>query len=214
MADPHHLVRGEDQAQILDFMVERHGDFVRHRPTLEAGTLARWLGPFVLFALAALAIGMLLPPAGMVMHEAEARVQRLAARHDSAGDSAADGRLIARSMAALEPYPETAQAHARALDLSPPNPQLLADQADLLAAAQGFSFVGEPLRLIERALQIEPEQPRALALAGAAAFERGDFAAAASHWRRARSQAPAESEFAHELARRIERAEAHGAPAR
>ena len=47
------LRAGQSKTQILDFMVERYGDFVLYRPPLKATTLLLWLGPFALLALAA-----------------------------------------------------------------------------------------------------------------------------------------------------------------
>lgn len=47
------LQQGQSQQQILDFMVERYGDFVLYRPPLKARTLLLWVGPFVLLAIAA-----------------------------------------------------------------------------------------------------------------------------------------------------------------
>ena len=46
------LVEGRTPPQIVDFMVERYGDFVRYRPPLKASTLLLWAGPFVLLAVA------------------------------------------------------------------------------------------------------------------------------------------------------------------
>ena len=46
------LQAGQSRQQIVDFMVERYGDFVLYRPALSAKTLLLWLGPFVLLLLA------------------------------------------------------------------------------------------------------------------------------------------------------------------
>jgi cytochrome c-type biogenesis protein CcmH len=48
------LSEGQSQKQILDFMVERYGDFVLYRPPLKTTTVLLWVGPFVLLAIAAL----------------------------------------------------------------------------------------------------------------------------------------------------------------
>jgi cytochrome c-type biogenesis protein CcmH len=48
------LTQGQSQRQILDFMVERYGDFVLYRPPLKTTTVLLWVGPFVLLALAVL----------------------------------------------------------------------------------------------------------------------------------------------------------------
>ena len=47
------LTQGQSQQQILDFMVERYGDFVLYRPPLKASTVLLWAGPFVLLLAAA-----------------------------------------------------------------------------------------------------------------------------------------------------------------
>lgn len=46
------LQQGQSQQQILDFMVERYGDFVLYRPPWKARTLLLWLGPFALLVIA------------------------------------------------------------------------------------------------------------------------------------------------------------------
>jgi cytochrome c-type biogenesis protein CcmH len=46
------LKADQSKAQIVDFMVERYGDFVLYRPPLKGTTLLLWLGPFLLLALA------------------------------------------------------------------------------------------------------------------------------------------------------------------
>lgn len=44
------LKQGKSEAEILDYMVERYGDFVRYRPPVKMQTLVLWIGPFVLLA--------------------------------------------------------------------------------------------------------------------------------------------------------------------
>jgi len=39
---------GRTDAEILDFLVSRYGDFVRYRPPLKPSTWLLWLGPFLL----------------------------------------------------------------------------------------------------------------------------------------------------------------------
>jgi cytochrome c-type biogenesis protein CcmH len=40
--------KGMSDQAIIDYLVERYGDFVRYRPPLKASTLLLWLGPFAL----------------------------------------------------------------------------------------------------------------------------------------------------------------------
>ena len=39
------LEEGKDDQQIIDFMVDRYGDFVRYKPALNAKTALLWFGP-------------------------------------------------------------------------------------------------------------------------------------------------------------------------
>jgi len=107
--------------------------------------------------------------------------------------------MLGRSYTLLQRYDEAGRAFARALQLTPDDPRILVDQADVTAMRQGGRLEGEPMQLIMRALQIDPSQPKALALAGTAAFERKDFNGAIGYWSRARAAAPADSEFARAL---------------
>jgi cytochrome c-type biogenesis protein CcmH len=107
--------------------------------------------------------------------------------------------MLGRSYAVMQRYPEAGRAFARALQLAPGDAQILVDQADVLAMQQGGNLLGEPLRLIEQALQSDPSNLKALALAGTAAFDRKDYAAAIGYWGRARAGAPQDSEFARSL---------------
>jgi len=45
------LKEGKSERDVLDFMVQRYGDFVLYRPPLKASTLLLWGGPFLLVIL-------------------------------------------------------------------------------------------------------------------------------------------------------------------
>lgn len=42
---------GKNDQQIIDYLVQRYGDFVLYRPPLKSTTFLLWLGPFVLLLL-------------------------------------------------------------------------------------------------------------------------------------------------------------------
>jgi cytochrome c-type biogenesis protein CcmH len=44
------IVKNMTDKEIIDFLVERYGDFVLYRPPLKATTTLLWVGPFVLLA--------------------------------------------------------------------------------------------------------------------------------------------------------------------
>ena len=121
--------------------------------------------------------------------------------------------MLARSYAAMQKFPEANKAYKRAVELNPGNAQMLADHADVLAMLQGQSMAGEPTVLFERALVLDPNNIKALALAGSAAFEKKDFAKAARLWIKAQGLAPPGSDFAKGVASSIDEARAAlGAP--
>lgn len=44
------ISQGRSDGEIVDFMVQRYGDFVLYRPPFNAATLLLWFGPVLLFA--------------------------------------------------------------------------------------------------------------------------------------------------------------------
>lgn len=48
--------QGKTDAEILDFMVQRYGDFVLYRPPVQTNTALLWGGPFVLLLLGAVVL--------------------------------------------------------------------------------------------------------------------------------------------------------------
>ena len=49
------LVAGDSDSEVVDFLVDRYGEFVLLQPRFGLHTLVLWLGPFAILALAALA---------------------------------------------------------------------------------------------------------------------------------------------------------------
>jgi cytochrome c-type biogenesis protein CcmH len=136
----------------------------------------------------------------------EAMVARLAAKLRESPDDIDGWRLLGRSYAALGRFGESADAYAKAAVLAPRDAQLLADFADALAMARGQSLQGEPEKLLLRALEIEPTNLKALALAGTAQYERKDFKGAANTWRRMLPLVPPDSEDARAIQSNVDEA--------
>lgn len=49
---------GKTQDEVVDFMVQRYGDFVRYRPPMKPTTVLLWVGPFLLLAGGMLLLGV------------------------------------------------------------------------------------------------------------------------------------------------------------
>ena len=54
------LQRGESEAQIIDYMTARYGDFVLYRPPLKPTTAALWFGPPLLLVGGLVMLGVIL----------------------------------------------------------------------------------------------------------------------------------------------------------
>ncbi|MGB6095314.1 MAG: c-type cytochrome biogenesis protein CcmI [Comamonas thiooxydans] len=98
--------------------------------------------------------------------------------------------MLARSYETLELFDAAALAYRRALQEARRSAmdeevqaRLWADLADTLASAQGGDLDGEAGKAIAQALQLQPSQPKALALAGSAAVRHGQLDEAGKHWR-------------------------------
>ena len=144
----------------------------------------------------------------------EARVVAAAARLRERPDDVEGWQVLGRSQAALGRYREAAEALARAAELAPRDPQILADYADALAMTAGRDLSGRPSALVAQALAIDPAHPKALSLAATAAFRERRYADAASYWERALAGVPPGSEAAASLVRNLAEAKSlAGAPA-
>lgn len=155
--------------------------------------------------------GALLPqsdPHAITVQQLDAMVERLATRlRDSPGDG--EGwKLLGRSYSALGRFAESAEAYAKAAALDPRDAQLLADFADVLAMARGQRLEGEPEKLIARALELDPTNLKALALAGTAAYARNDYATAAAQWEKMLPLVPPDSEDARTIRANVQEARA------
>jgi len=102
--------------------------------------------------------------------------------------------MLVRSFGMLNDIDGAVKAWQRIGHKIPDEPTALSDWADMLAVSQDGDFSGDPARLVSRALEIDPTHIKALALAGTAAFEQGDFATAVSRWEAILAQIPPQEE--------------------
>jgi cytochrome c-type biogenesis protein CcmH len=144
----------------------------------------------------------------------ESMVARLAAKLRENPDDSDGWKLLGRSYSVLGRFAEAADAYARAATRAPRDAQLLADFADALAMSRGQKMAGEPEKLVLRALEIDPTNLKALALAGTAQYERKDFKAAATTWRRMLPLVPPDSEDARAIQSNVDEALAMAGVAR
>ena len=124
-----------------------------------------------------------------------AMVDQLAARLQQNPNDAQGWSMLARSYTVLGRFAEALPAYARASELQPNNAQVLADYADAVAATKGSANNPQSVALIERALKADPKHPKALALSGTVAYERGEYALAIAEWQKIVDQLPPGSDL-------------------
>lgn len=199
-AEQHAAARGELERRVLEETREAETT-IRTRPGRTSALVLAVALPVMVVALYARlgspdALELAQAPPHGTVADVESLVQRLADRMKAQPDDPAGWALLGRAYAGMQRWEPSSQAFAEAVKRSPPDPQLLADYADVLAMTQGQKLAGEPERIVLQALALDPDHLKALALAGSAAFERGDAAGALRHWERAKAVAPPDSPFA------------------
>jgi cytochrome c-type biogenesis protein CcmH len=127
--------------------------------------------------------------------QAEARisgmVDRLAERLKTRPDDAEGWQMLGRSYATLGKHGQAIAAYETALRLRPDEPTLLAELAFSAAIANRRVGGADSAQLLQRALKLDPHNPKALALAGTLSLERKDYQGAVQHWEQlARTEPP------------------------
>jgi cytochrome c-type biogenesis protein CcmH len=215
--DDHARSRAELEARLLaDVAAPEAAQTPAARPGGRRRALALGAAVPLLAAALYLAVGNpeALRPHAFDTQQLQSLVDRLAAKMRDNPDDPEGWRLLGRSYGALNRFPEAVDAYAKALERKPRDPDLLADMADVLAMSRQQSLQGDPEKLVLRALEIDPEHLKALALAGTAAFERKDYAAAERYWRRMLPLVAAGSEDERQVRGSIDEARAlAGSPA-
>jgi len=143
------------------------------------------------------------PAAAASRAEAMAKIESMINRlvdHLKAQPDDADGwQMLARTYAALGKQQQSVDAFKQAEKLRPTDPTLLSDYAVAVALNNNKDLEGEPRALIERALKANPKHPKALALAGTAAFGRKDYKLAIDYWEQLAKVEPPDSPMAQQI---------------
>jgi cytochrome c-type biogenesis protein CcmH len=108
--------------------------------------------------------------------------------------------MLAKTHSVMEQWQEASQAYIKAVQLQPRNATALAGYAESLAILNGRVLQGKPADLIRQALEINPQEPKALELAGISAYQENNFAQAAHYWKQLLNQLPPDSPYAMDIA--------------
>lgn len=143
----------------------------------------------------------------VTQEQINAMVESLAQKLKSKPDDVEGWAMLGRSYVQLRRYGEASTAYARAVALLPNDPQLLADYADVVAMNNGRNMQGEPEKIIQQALKADPNNVKALALAGTAAFQRQEYRGAIEVWQKLLKLVPADSPIVQQINANISQAQ-------
>jgi cytochrome c-type biogenesis protein CcmH len=146
------------------------------------------------------------PGGPMSDQQIAANVDKLAKRLEQNPNDAQGWLMLARSYTSMERFADAASAYARVIALNDGDASVWADYAEALALSSGQRLAGKPTEAVNRALQIDPKNQKALALAGSAAFEAGDYRKAVDYWQKLLPQLPPGSEIAQTVSDEIAKA--------
>jgi cytochrome c-type biogenesis protein CcmH len=102
----------------------------------------------------------------------------------NAPDDAAGWFALGRTLMAKRQFDEAVVAYQRTYDLVGDDAGLLFSLADALGMQQNGNLLGEPEAMIIRGLELAPNYPNGLWLAGMAAEQRKDYVVAHQYWSR------------------------------
>ncbi len=109
--------------------------------------------------------------------------ETLAAKLRSTPDDGEGWALLARTYRAIDRFPEAHEAYTRARALLPEDPDLLAEAAEAMGLSSNpRSLSGEPEKLVDRAIELNPSNQNALFLKGLARAQADDPVAAEATW--------------------------------
>jgi cytochrome c-type biogenesis protein CcmH len=128
-----------------------------------------------------------------------AMVDSMAKRLKTRPNDADGWQLLGRSYASLGKHTEAYAAFRTALRIRPDDANLLAESAFSSSMLEPRGQSAEPVRLINHALQIDPNNRKALALAGTLALDRKDYQGAVRHWERLAGLEPPDSKVGKQL---------------
>jgi cytochrome c-type biogenesis protein CcmH/NrfG len=142
--------------------------------------------------------------------EADALVRRLRAHLEKQPRDARAWTILARLEFEVDHFAEAAQAYETALALPSKvanDPAVWCEYADALGMTQQGNLAGRPRELVDRALALNPNHPKALEMAGSAEYAQRDYASALRFWRPLLAALEPGSKAHRELAAAIARAE-------
>ncbi len=128
------------------------------------------------------------------MHSILQMVERLEARLDEQPDDGEGWSMLGRSYLVMDRHAEAVRAYQKARELLGDQPALLADTAEAMIMANNNSFNAESVQLLDKVLQADPDNQKALWMGGYYLLEQDEVEQALKLWQHLLSLFPAGSQ--------------------
>ena len=142
----------------------------------------------------------------MTPQRIEANVVALEKRLEQNPNDGPGWAMLGRSYTSLARYKEASAAFEKATAVTTDDANLWTEYAYALSMARGQQLEGKPVELLNKALQLDPQNLQALVLAGKAAFEARKYDQAVEYWQKVLPTLPANSEVRESLSEKISEA--------
>lgn len=108
--------------------------------------------------------------------------------------------MLGKTYAAVGHWPEALHAYEKALKLKPDVPAVMTGYAEALAISRNRVLKGEPIQLVLKALEKDPNDMKGLELAAISNFQDKNYAQAAYYFKHLLKLLPPESPYAQDIA--------------
>lgn len=137
------------------------------------------------------------------VQEMIARMERITEVQPESGEA---WYMLGRAYLSDQRPAEAAQAFGESLERLGERPEVLAQLAQARFFASGNQLDSAAVAALDKALELNPNEPTALGLLGIAAFESGDYSGAIGYWERLLAVTPPQSAGAEAIRGGIQRA--------
>ena len=128
-------------------------------------------------------------------------IERMEARAQANPNDADIWEAMITANAMVGRWPEALKAAEKSLALSPNKPAVMTAYAEALAMSTDMVMAGEPIAMVNKALQADPNDPKGLELAGIHAFQNEQYAEAVAFLDRLQRLMPPDTFYAQEILR-------------
>jgi len=132
-------------------------------------------------------------------HDFAKLIQKVEEKTRANPDDGEAWAMLAKSYAAVERWPEAIQAYEKANKLLPQNASVLSGYAEALAITNNRVLAGRSMELVQKALEINPDDMKGLELSGIYAYQEKNFAQANYFFKKLYKLMPPESPYAKDI---------------